>query len=68
VTRTRHVTALRQAVDALSSATLEIDASGYSELAAEEIRRALRALDALVGRVDVEHILDEVFASFCIGK
>ena len=38
------------------------------ELAAEELRAALRALDFLVGRVDVEAVLDVIFASFCLGK
>lgn len=39
-----------------------------TEIAAEELLRAIRALDSLVGRVDVEHLLDEIFASFCVGK
>ena len=39
-----------------------------TELIAEELRVAIRALDVLVGRVDVEHILDDIFANFCIGK
>ncbi|MFO1141242.1 MAG: tRNA uridine-5-carboxymethylaminomethyl(34) synthesis GTPase MnmE [Amaricoccus sp.] len=38
------------------------------ELAAEELRRALRELDFLDGKVDVEAVLDVIFASFCIGK
>lgn len=38
------------------------------DLAAEEIRRAILLLEMLVGRVDVEHLLDEIFSSFCIGK
>ncbi len=38
------------------------------EIAAEDLRRALRALDALVGRVDVDDLLSEIFQSFCIGK
>ena len=39
-----------------------------TELAAEEMRTGIRALDALVGRIDVENLLDEIFASFCLGK
>jgi tRNA modification GTPase len=39
-----------------------------TELAAEDLRTAVRALESLVGRVDVEAVLDEIFASFCIGK
>jgi tRNA modification GTPase len=38
------------------------------ELVAEELRGALRALDFLVGAVDVEAVLDVVFQSFCLGK
>ena len=38
------------------------------ELAAEELRRAIVALDSLVGRIDVENVLGEIFSSFCIGK
>jgi len=28
----------------------------------------VRALESLVGRVDVENLLDEIFSSFCVGK
>jgi tRNA modification GTPase len=38
------------------------------ELTAEELRLALRALGRITGRVDVEDLLDIVFAEFCIGK
>jgi len=38
------------------------------ELAAEELRRAAYALGRLLGRVDVEDILDVIFREFCIGK
>ena len=40
----------------------------FAEFAAEEMRTAIRALDSLVGRVDVEMLLDDIFSSFCIGK
>jgi tRNA modification GTPase len=39
-----------------------------AEIAAEELRTAIRALDSLVGRVDIENVLDEIFTSFCLGK
>jgi len=68
ITRARHAEAVRRAGAALALAVAELDGHARGELVAEEIRAALRALDALVGRVDVEHILDEVFSSFCIGK
>jgi tRNA modification GTPase len=67
--RERHRTALHQAIRALESARIEVQhGPERAELAAEELRAAARALDSLVGRVDVEDILDEIFASFCLGK
>jgi tRNA modification GTPase len=38
------------------------------ELAAEELRLAADSLGRLLGRVDVEDILDVIFSTFCIGK
>jgi tRNA modification GTPase len=38
------------------------------ELAAEELRTAAYSLGRLLGRVDVEDILDLIFKEFCIGK
>jgi tRNA modification GTPase len=38
------------------------------ELVTEELRLAARALARLVGRIDVEDLLDVVFRDFCIGK
>ena len=38
------------------------------ELAAEDLRMAAFALGRLLGRVDVEDILDVIFREFCIGK
>lgn len=68
-TRERHRQAILAAIGAMESAANEVrSGSGQAEIAAEELRAALRALDALVGRVDVEHLLDEIFAAFCIGK
>jgi tRNA modification GTPase len=53
----------------LESARIEVSGgAGRPEVAAEDVRSALRALEGLVGRVDVDAVLDEIFASFCIGK
>lgn len=38
------------------------------EIAAENIRLAVRQLDEIIGIVDVEDVLDEIFSRFCIGK
>lgn len=69
MTRERHRFALTRAVEAMESARSEVlRGADRVELAAEGLRSAIRALEMLVGRVDVEHLLDEIFASFCIGK
>ncbi len=38
------------------------------ELAAEELRAASLSLGRLLGRVDVEDVLDVIFREFCVGK
>jgi tRNA modification GTPase len=67
--RERHRMAATAAIGALESARDALEAvPDKAELVAEALRRGLRALESLVGRVDVEDFLDEIFASFCIGK
>jgi tRNA modification GTPase len=68
VVRARHRAALQRARAALDRFGAEAAHDRRAELAAEELREAIRAMDSLVGRVDVEHILGEIFSSFCIGK
>jgi len=41
---------------------------GREEIMAEHLRLATRALGKLLGRVDVEDVLDVIFRDFCIGK
>lgn len=68
-TRARHRMAMLRAIEAMESAQAEVcKGSGRIELAAADLWTAIRALDSLVGRLDVENLLDEIFASFCIGK
>lgn len=67
--RDRHRIALVRAVKYLGDAEASLlSGHGLTDLVAEELRSAVRAVDSLVGRVDVEHVLDEIFSSFCIGK
>lgn len=67
--RERHRVAVTTAIAALAESRAEVvRTDSRVELAAEHLRRAVRALDALVGRVDVDDLLGEIFASFCIGK
>jgi tRNA modification GTPase len=38
------------------------------EVVAEELRVAVQYLGQLLGRVDVEDLLDVIFREFCVGK
>ncbi len=64
LTRLRHRQALERASDHLDRG-LQTD---IAELAAEDIRLAVREIGKITGRVDVEDLLDIIFGDFCIGK
>lgn len=66
--RERHREALTLGLDAVRAVLQMMDHGVETEIMAEELRQALRSLDILVGRVDVEELLGEIFSSFCIGK
>ncbi|WP_209834377.1 tRNA uridine-5-carboxymethylaminomethyl(34) synthesis GTPase MnmE [Ruegeria sp. HKCCE3926] len=68
-TRERHRIAITRALDSLTSAISVLESGpDLYDIAAEELRTAIRALESLVGRIDVETLLDEIFSSFCLGK
>lgn len=64
ITRARHRHALGECRDAMTRAR----SATLPELAAEDLRLAVRALGRLTGHVDIEELLDVVFRDFCIGK
>ena len=64
--RTRQRQLLQETVVSLGR-SLEVVDQG-EELASEELRIAAHALGRLLGRVDVEDILDVIFREFCVGK
>lgn len=64
LTRQRHREALTDCLNTLERSL----SSPLPELAAEDLRLAIRDLGRITGRVDVEDLLDIVFSSFCIGK
>jgi len=64
LTRPRHRAALEEALAAL----IHADVAPQTELLAEDLRLAMRAVGRITGRVDVEEVLDSVFRDFCIGK
>ena len=66
LTRIRHV-------ECISSACQSVDASreklgSEPELASEDLRKALKSIEELAGRSDMEQVFDRIFSSFCIGK
>ncbi|MEF3367328.1 tRNA uridine-5-carboxymethylaminomethyl(34) synthesis GTPase MnmE [Methylocystis sp. 9N] len=65
ILRERHRKALTAALSGVVGA---VEPDKDMEFAAEDLRRAARALGRVVGAVDVEEILDAVFSRFCIGK
>jgi len=68
-TRERHRRAMQQANEALDDVVRDMGRLVETpDLLVHRLREGIVALDELVGRVDVEHVLDEIFASFCIGK
>ncbi|GJD73560.1 tRNA uridine-5-carboxymethylaminomethyl(34) synthesis GTPase MnmE [Methylobacterium goesingense] len=65
ITRERHRLGLsrcREHLDRLLAGT------ALPELAAEDLRLAVRALGEVAGHVGVEEMLDRLFSGFCIGK
>lgn len=66
LTRLRHKEAVSHTIGALSRA---LNAQGSSpELIAEDLRLAARHLGQIIGRVDMDDVLDRLFSQFCIGK
>jgi tRNA modification GTPase len=68
-THARHARAMELAFAGLEAATVLLEGGPDEyDIAAAELRIGIRALEALVGRIDAENLLDEIFASFCLGK
>ena len=66
ITRERQRQLLQQTANSLQCSIAMFEQG--EELAAEDLRAAAYALGRLLGRVDVEDILDVIFREFCIGK
>jgi tRNA modification GTPase len=68
LSRARHREALARARAELDDARPHFGRDGDAVLAAHHVRLATLALDELVGVVDIEEVLDGIFAGFCVGK
>jgi len=64
----RHAHFLAEARACLTSALEKVSSKGPPELLASDLRGALAAFGEISGKVDNERMLDQLFASFCIGK
>lgn len=65
--RLRHIAHLRETKESLQLATKELK-MGNIEIAADFTRGASMSLGRIIGIVDIEDVLDELFLGFCIGK
>ncbi|MFL9501789.1 tRNA uridine-5-carboxymethylaminomethyl(34) synthesis GTPase MnmE [Rhodopseudomonas palustris] len=65
ITRNRHRVLL---TDAAASLERSLVPGLAEEIVAEELRASSHSLGRLLGRVDVEDVLGEIFSRFCIGK
>lgn len=65
ITRERHRLGLTRCRDHLDRL---LAGAALPELAAEDLRLAVRALGEVAGHVGVEEMLDRLFSGFCIGK
>jgi len=66
--RLRHRTAMEDAMGYITAAVALMDDEDDGALVAMELNTALHAMNSIIGRVGVEDLLDEIFASFCLGK
>lgn len=64
----RHAHALTEATNGLAYARAKLVDDGPVELIASDLRSVLAAYGEITGKVDNERMLDQLFATFCIGK
>jgi tRNA modification GTPase len=67
VTRERHRIKLNECLKEIENFQKK-DQKKDIEMAAEDLRLATRHLGGIVGKVDIEEILESIFKDFCIGK
>ncbi len=68
ITRERHRTAIAAGLLSVDRASALLSRGSEAEMVAEDLRLGARAMGSILGVVDVEHVLDRLFAQFCIGK
>lgn len=68
IARQRHLEALARASEFLRQAANQLLQNTGSELVAEDLRLAQKALGEITGEVTSDDLLGKIFSSFCVGK
>ena len=68
ISNSRHLDALRQALDALHRALTALDDDRPADLLSEDIRQVIHHLGTITGEITNDDILIQIFSKFCIGK
>ena len=68
ISNSRHLEALRQALDALHRALTALDDDRPADLLSEDIRQVIHHLGTITGEITNDDILSQIFSKFCIGK
>ncbi len=64
----RHQACFERVSDRLTAARTSLMSGEAPEFTALDLREALQALGEVVGQIDGEEVLDQIFRQFCIGK
>ena len=68
IARSRHLNAIREALEHLVMGRQQLVEANAGELLAEELRLAQRHFSEITGVFTSDQLLDRIFSSFCIGK
>ena len=68
VTSSRHRDALQKARENMQRAIQALDQGMTGDFLSIDLRSALKELGTITGEITNEHVLDSIFARFCIGK
>lgn len=68
ITNERHYVALGQALNSIRSAREDLKAGLTEEIALANLHEALRSLGVITGETLIGDIINQIFATFCIGK
>jgi tRNA modification GTPase len=64
----RHLDSVQKAIVSLTRAHQALADKIAAECVAADLQSAVHSLEALLGKVSSEDVLDKIFSEFCIGK